>query len=784
MFREFLGTAVSKKNFLMFFTTLVYMLGLVAFFTEKVVLVSSIITILALVAIIKNFVSYKLVLFWYIVFFLAFFNASLRIQKYDNLYKIAPQDAQIYGQIVTIPDKGLENRTRFFMDVDKITYQGKTENIEAKTFVTVSFYKKPQMNFKLGDYYMLDGKLRAPFEVSNPSQFDYGKYLRNFNAFSVFYAKEDACKKLTLPQGLKWRLLQKLNSIRTDIMAVHANYLKSPNLEILGGIVFGDDAVSPPDNVKQSFQYSGLLHILAASGMNVALIYGIWLFIMTKFCFPYKFSVVTGIGVVLLYTLMTGLGPSVIRAAIMLIFILIGKLIDRDTNSVSLLCFVGLLMLIYNPCYINDVSFQLSFIVTFGLLVMSPYIFEKFSMPNWLSGAIFVPMIAQIWVAPIQMYYFNSFSLYSILANILILPFLTVISFGGFVSAVLSVFKPVAIFVCRCFDFVLNPCLTILVSISDFFAELPHSLIQMPQPNGIQIFLYYSIVLLITLAIKSGLSKKLFVGFLTLLVLLGFSFINFDKDKFEVIVFDVQNADCFLIKNKTEYFIIDSGKMGYNGGKSQAKFIILEYLKDKGIKSIEGLILSHFDSDHAGGAVDLIENLNIKKIYVNSKTNNSNIAKKIYSKTNRKIIEPKNGEMLYSNGDFRIKNFVSKSNNVNESSLITLVSKGDFDLLFMGDGGVEAYSKIGKNLPENIEVLKVGHHGAKNVVNKHMLERLNPKFAIISTGFNTYGHPNGVTLNILDSYNIKTYRTDRHNAIKITQNQLFSYENKGWVLLK
>ena len=102
---------------------------------------------------------------------------------------------------------------------------------------------------------------------------------------------------------------------------------------------------------------------------------------------------------------------------------------------------------------------------------------------------------------------------------------------------------------------------------------------------------------------------------MTVLLFISFiiSCLNIPNHKLEVIAFDVQNADSFLIKTpQNKYFIIDSGKSGYKGGKSQAKFIILEYLKDKGIKNIDGLIITHFDSDHAGGAVDLIEKLNIK----------------------------------------------------------------------------------------------------------------------------------------------------------------------------
>lgn len=794
MIRSVLNSAVQKKFFVMFFTCVIYILGLCAYFTETALWMAFVLLVMGIFAILKNYLSPKLVLFWYLTFFFAFFNASFRIKETDILYQIAPQNAVIEGRISSIPSNGFEDKTKFFFDVDKISYSDKTLEIKAKTLVNVFSKDGDFSEFNIGDSFKISGKLRTPFEVTNPSQFDYGRYLRNFDTFSVFYANKPNCSIESEKLPLKWKCLQGLSNVRNDIIKTHSQYLKSPNLELLGGMVFGDDAVSPPEYLKKSFANSGLLHLLAASGMNVALIYGIWFFILRRLKVPFNITVSSGILVIIFYALMTGLGPSVIRAAFMLIFILLGKLIDRDAHSISLLSFVALLMLIYNPAYINDVGFQLSFLVTFGLLIGTPIVVERTKfMPAWLSGAIFIPIIAQIWVAPIQMFYFNSFSLYSVFANIIILPFVTIVSFGGFISAVLALIKPFANIVCLSFDFVLNPILNGIVFISDYFSNLPHSLVQTPKPEIYQILLYYAIVLFVTLLLKFGHNKKLFILTATSLIILGLSLVSVPNQKLETIAFDVQNADAFLIKTpQDKYFIIDSAKTGYNGGKTQAKMIILKYLKDKGIKNIEGLVITHFDSDHAGGATDLIDNLNIKNVYVNSTSDQSKLAQKIYQRKDKtKINLVLNNSTIYKEKDLTIKNFNSglKGEDFeNENSIITLVSNGDFDELFMGDAGTYAFEKIKNNLPEKIEILKVGHHGAKNVVNKALLDRIKPDYAIISTGVNNYGHPNGVTLDILKAHKVKTLRTDRQNAIKIENKineketyNVYSFNKKNWV---
>lgn len=793
MMRDFLNSAAQKKYFLMFFTSVIYILGLFAFFTDSQILFAAAITFAAIWAIAKNYLSPKLVLFWYFMFFFAFFNANLRAINYDPLYQIAPQNALIQGQIASIPYVGGGGKIKFFFNVSEVSSGGKTQKVKSKTYVNLYFKPDSKEKFSIGEVYRIEGKLRTPLKSTNPSQFDYASYLRNFNTFTVFYAEESNCEKINQKISLKWAFLNKLNEIRNGILKSHSQYLKSPNLEIMGGIVFGDDAVSPPEFIKKAFRNSGLLHILAASGMNVALIYGIWFFIMSRLRAPFNLTVGSGIFVVIFYSLMTGLGPSVVRAMFMLIFILIGKLLDRDAHSISLLSFVALLMLIYNPAYINDVGFQLSFLVTFGLLVTAPVVFEKVKfMPNWLSGAIFVPVVAQIWVAPIQMFYFNSFSLYSVAANIISVPFVGIISFGGFVSSVLALIKPISSQVCAVFDFVLNPVINGLVFVSECFSNLPHSLLMTIQPNIFQIILYYAIVLTLTLLLKNGKSKKLVLCALVLTLILSASMIKLPDKKFETIVFDVQNADAFLIKTpEGKYFIIDSGKAPYKGSKTQAQAIILEYLKDRGIKKIEALFITHFDSDHAGGAADLINNLKIKTIYVNSLNDNSKIAQNIYSCTksrNIALVKVENNKNIYAEPDLIVKTFFANINgDDNENSIITLFSQNNFDELFMGDAGIEAFEQIKIFLPEKIEILKVGHHGAKDVLDENMLNKLNPEIALISTGINNYGHPNPYTMKLLENKKVKIYRTDRQNALKISARnnhyQVFGWDGKSFKTL-
>lgn len=769
MIKNAVNSALQNKNAVMFITALVFMGGILSYFNDNAILCAGILTVIAILAILKNFLPLKYILFWICIFYLGFFNSYFRIHTTDGLVPEANQKVILKGQAVSIPNSNDKLKTKFFFNV----YEINNKKTSGKTLVTVTADDGDFSEFQIGDFYEMKGNLRTPFKAGNPSQFDYGKYLRNFDTFTVFYADKANCKPIDTKLTFKWKFLQNLNLLRNKIIGVHAQYLKSPNLEILGGIVFGDDAVAPPDYIKTSFVNSGLLHILAASGMNVAFIYGFWVFFMRRMRMPFKLTVATGMGIVLIYTFMTGLGASVIRAALMLLLILAGKLIDRDAHSVSLLALVAMLMLIYNPAFINDVGFQLSFIVTFGILTTANVIFARFKeskIPDWLTGAILIPIVAQIWVAPVQMFYFNTFSTYSVFANVFSMPFLSVISFGGFISSIIAIFTPFTDKICMVMDFVLNYILHILVFISNFFANMSHSLLTTTHPNIFQIFIYYTIILLITLSIKTEFSKKIMAVCLASLILLAVTLINIPSKDLQIITFDVQNADCFLIKTpQNKYFIIDTGRASYKGSKAQANSIIIKYLKDRGIKNIEGMIITHFDNDHSGGAVDIMNNLKVKKVYINSFKDKTMTSINIYKTLREKKIPtniPQNNKSIYSEKDLNLQTFIANAQEDNEKSIITLLSFKDFDMLFSGDAGIGAFEQLKNEIPHNVEVLKVGHHGGPNVVNTPMLNHLNTQVSIISTGPNAFGHPNRGTLDILRNTDI--YRTDRHNSIKIT----------------
>lgn len=762
-----------------------YILGIIGFLTGATPYIGAVLLILTIWALLKDKITCKGAVIYYLMFTFALVNCHYRIKNHDDLSKFLPSKAVVSGTVLSIPTTNNPERTKFFLKADSGVFDGvKAENLKAQTIVTIYDTKENLAKLKIADKVKLEGKLRSPLKATNPSQFDYANYLKNHNTFSTLHVKNSDWSIEGRPENFGGRFLQKLNDKRIKILNTQKKYIKSPNIEVLGGIVFGDDAINPPDHIKNSFINSGLLHILAASGMNVSIIFGLWYFIGTRLRLNRRFVVGFGALLVAFYTLMTGMGPSVLRAAIMIEFIILGKLIDRSTNSISLIFAAAFLMLIYDPRMINDVGFQLSFIVTFALVFYSEPVFGKINnkIAETCAGAVFIPLVAQLWAAPIQMFYFNTFATYSVFANFAIAPFIVVISFTGFLCSILAMI-PIQSFsekVCEIFAFILNPVVTVLVSISDFFSELPYSLLTTIHPDIVQIILYYTILVVFGFILRDRFKNKKLIGSIVVLcIVFAFSFIKFEKKELEIIVFDVGNADSFLIKTpQRKYIMIDTAHGKYPGTKSgfsQAEAIMNKYLKDRGIKTLDVLILTHFDSDHSGGAVDVMSAVKVKKLVLSKEKDNSKTTKGILKYVKEKginTVEARNNETVIEEENLKLTTFTpdfAQDKNDNDNSTLALLSYGDFDMLFMADGGVRSFNKIKEDLKnDNVEVLKSGHHGARNTVTTKMIKTISPDAAIISTGFNTYGHPTKETLKTFSKNKVKVYRTDTSNAVKIT----------------
>ena len=756
-----------------------FVLGVISFFAQIQVPLLIAVSALLFYLIYSNKIKSYIALLLFLFFLGGIYISDLRVNDSDSLFYIAPKnDVLLEGRVISILETNKPDKTRFYFEADKINANNKEiKDLNSKTIVTLMETKEVYSKIQIGDILRLKGNLRIPQQAANPNEFSYKNYLKNSNTFTTMFVMKDGFEIVKKPDEPGWKFLQKVNTQRTNIIERHAKIIKSPYIELLGGVVFGDDAINPTDELKESFRISGLLHLLAASGLNVGLIFGIWFFIGKTFRLNYNLNTIIGAILVLIYTCMTGFSPSILRATLMIEFVLIGKLINRGANSLALISLVCFLMLLYNPSWICHIGFQLSFLVTIGLIILMPHISEWCKSYNkalqLLINTSAVPFIAQLFVLPLQMFYFNTFSAYSVFANILVLPFITVVSFVGFVSSIIAAFSFVPDFVIKYFDYFISPFLVITVKISDFISSLPGANIVTIQPSVIQVLIYYLLIGIITKSIIDKFKNKKFLYFvITVFLILILSFIKIADNKLHLTFFSVKNADSCLVKTpQNHYFVIDTGKKSFNGSYSNGEGIIAKYLLSKGVTKIDFIILSHLDNDHIGGTLGLMKKIKVKKVYVNGSTPSTQTAHDLFNfmKENKIPYETvKNNSTIYKENDLKVGAYLNKSiDEENENSIINLVTYKNFSALFMGDAGTSGY----ENLPNiKINVLKLGHHGAENTINKKVLDKIKPETVIISTGQNQYGHPHYSIIDLLEENSVHYLRTDDKNAIDVSTN--------------
>ncbi len=819
---EFLIALKENKTFLCILFFISFACGLFAFYSVETLLIAGIFTFIILLFSFyfmfhkeySKIFSSVFFLIFYLVFVMGFLIAKHSSVEQDDFSKINyMKNVEITGRIDGLAKFiSSSSSVKFPLKVHSATINGKHYDVGASTILVTVRDKNNTLGSKLKfqDEYKFKGTVSTPFKAQNPSQFDYNSFLKRKGILKTFYTDNYNSsfissyelsdvkneKSFLSTVGLfNNYLMRKMHDLRDYVIEKHSKYIKSPKLEVLGGVVFGDDAVIPPDEVKGSFINSGLLHLLAASGLNVALILSIWFCLIYFLNLPYRIKILSGIFVVFFYAMMTGFPPSVVRASVMLELILFGKLIYRETNGVSLIFAAGFLILLFKPEFIMDVGFQLSFLVTLGLIVCTPSVnyllnnkekefLEKIKKyppytkplllvfsPASFACCLFIPVIAQLWAAPLQAYYFNTFSVYSVFANIAVVPFIGVVSFLGFISTTFCLIPKVSDFIIPMFDYVLNFAITIVLNISNFFSGLPNSIVRVPSPSVFSIIVFYLFVISFFIALKfSFKNKNLNNLFKVVFLVLVLSFIKIPSKYDRVTFFSVGNADNCLIETKSgKNILIDTGRTIYNSSSS-AKTVTLEYLYDKNIRNLDTLIVTHFDSDHSGGLIDILENVYVAKLIMPNPECTSNVScniKNYLEKNKIKYSLPKSGEKIQIDKNVSLVNFVPNSlglNSRNETSIVTLVNFENYKFLFMADAGIDSYNSI-KELIPNINVLKSAHHGARGTVDDKMLAKLTPDYAILSTGKNPYGHPSRETVELLKKYS-KVLSTEELGAIK------------------
>lgn len=350
-----------------------------------------------------------------------------------DVSQFAGRETTVRGVLLESPSLNRKRDLRFVLEVTSLPKRQPPQPASGKLYVTLPRLQGTGLH--PGMTASITGWLYEPQPPQNPSGFDFRAYLARQGIFAGMKGYQLDWDSVEASQRWGWWRW------RDRIVRTLVERLDVPRGTLVGAMVLGRRAVDLPDDISESFRAVGLAHALAASGFHVSLILGTVLGLGRRLSDRGKFAL--GTATLLLYVGLVGAQPSVLRAALMGFAGLIGLVTGRRVNPAGALLVAATLLLLVNPLWIRDLGFQLSFLATLGLLVTVPPLVERLDwLPPTLSPLLAVPLAAIAWTLPLQLYAFGQIPTYSLFANLLATPLLSLVTLGGFLCAIAALVLP------------------------------------------------------------------------------------------------------------------------------------------------------------------------------------------------------------------------------------------------------------------------------------------------------------------------------------------------------
>lgn len=644
------------------------------------------------------------------------------------------------------------------------------------------YIEKCDREYVYGDQIEFSAKISRPALPDNPGEFNYRRYLELKNIYATTWIETG--DKIEIYDQASLSIPRYANLVKIKIIDLIDKSTDSRTAPILKALITGARG-EISDQTEQLFIDSGVIHILAVSGLHVGYVTLVFLLIFGFLRFPLKTKYLLTILALWFYAAMVQFKPSVVRAVTMASCILLGKIMERPYNIYNALGFAALLQTFIMPKQLFNVGFQLSFVAVFSIV----YIYNRINslLPeNFKPGQIsnksmryvyqlfLVSLAAQLGTLPLTIYYFNRVPVISIVANIFAIPLVGLIGALGFAQVILGfIWKGISI----AYGEVQNLLVFLLRNIIKFFANFPFSFFDISQISIIHIIIIYS-TLYITLNLDKQKYRKYFLIFILSISNLWIWQKALTRPDMELIFFDVGQGDAALISlpdNKN--ILVDCGARGFH--RDYGREVIAPYLKKAGIRKIDILAISHPHNDHIGGVPYILQNFEVDRIWETNIASKSRVYKEvnhIADSLNIPIYNPHAGDVFCygKNAIIRIlhpsKKFLLKTSpNFNNASTTFKLSYNNIDILFTGDVEKEAerYLALYENDLKS-EILKVPHHGSSTSSTPDLIKYTAPRYALISVGNkNKFGHPSQKTIKRYQDWGTIIHRTDQAGALVV-----------------
>ena len=674
--------------------------------------------------------------------------------KYLEIYKDDKSIISATAVVIKGPSEGEYNY--------KYTVKARTGKYKNKKFI-VYINKKNKKLLEYGDLIEIKGEYSAPEVARNYKGFDYSQYLKTLNIYGTIKVEES---KIINKNQLS-PILISINNIKEKMIDNANRNMPKRTANLLLGILIGErDNIQ--EDIIESFRTANLSHILAVSGAHTSyIILGIT-YLISKSKTPKRIGYIITIINLLIFIIITGASYSVVRACIMAIVVIGAKICYRKENFFTSICISLIIILIQNPFAINDIGLKLSFMGTAGIVIFNKSItnfFIKLKIKQKIAEALSVTFSAQLMIMPIIILNFNTISLTFFISNILASPLLGIIIIFGFISIFISsILNPIS----KILFLILHIFLELLILVSKVTEKIPGSSILVKTPNILFAIVYYILILFFNyffvikqnptrrfhkkiikiITIKNIKNAFKVIAVVFLIILLLTRIVRIINPTLKIYFIDVGQGDSTLIVTpKNKKILIDGGE-----GKTN---VLFQYLLDRRINKIDYIIISHFDSDHCNGLIEIIEKMRVENIVMSKQSKESEEYKKILE-----IIKQKNIKVSSVKAEDKIiieKNLYIKILNpaekfefqdLNNNAIVAKLVYKNFSMLFTGD--IEkAEENLAKKYKNELKstILKVAHHGSKTSTSEEFLKYVEPQIALIGVGENNkFGHPNQITI--------------------------------------
>ena len=611
-----------------------------------------------------------------------------------------------------------------------------TIEIKSKEKILGNYYTDKNIYiYKLGDEVCLYGKLTKPSKNTVFNQFNYRNYLLSKNIFYII--KIDKIEKIKdntkIIYSIKNIIKNRINKVNNSSSYLYA-------------FILGDNRMID-ENMTNKFQKIGISHLFSVSGMHIGFIsYFIMLILNVIIKNKKKKMVLLSIFLVVVCSIFNT-SASIIRTLSLFLCLTIDKLFNLNMEKWKYIVFIFFIVLIYNKYTIYNIGFWFSYSISFALILYQD------NLTNQKNKALIISLISFLISLPILINNFFVVNFLTPFFNLILIPFVTVLLFPlSFVCFLFPIFDGIYSFLLEIFE-----------SIVTFFSTINCFCFSLQKIPIIIIVFYYLLIIVII----NNLFKRKYKYFIVLIIIIVIHHnINFLKFNSSLYVIDVGQGDSVLLKIKNKNILLDTGGLTNNySDYNITKKNLIPLFYSFGINKIDWLILSHGDYDHMGEAINLVENFKVEKVIFNCGEFNE-LEQDLIKVLDKKKI-PYYSCIKELNIDNNKLYFLNNKDygNENDNSSVIFTELNNHKFLFMGDAGVDVEEDLIKkyNL-QDIDVLKVGHHGSKTSSGKKFIDEINPKCSIISVGKNNrYGHPNKEVLNNLE--NSKIYRTDEDGSI-------------------